>query len=172
MSRIQMDEDRIKLVHAREEYIRSVAHVTLDELAKKHSISVSRLQKASSEDDWVTERREYQSQLQRELNKRTTDDDIDTLLGLRKKTVRVFDTLLNTVQQGLTSGDLMPSSLREAADAVEKIAKVLPLLGQNPVQDQSSTEDKPKTILERLHSLQPPQTEIVEDLEDGSFSVE
>lgn len=179
MARVQQDEDRVSLIQARDEYIRSLAHVTLEELAKKYKVSLSRLQKASSEDGWKEKRQEYQSQIQVRTNERSLEKDVDIITEIRKKSVDVYHKLLNSINDGLDSGSLQPSSLKEATEALEKLAKLVPFnpIAQGPGTVGVSVETPTQSVMQRLNKLGVQSKDqyvggVIEEVEDADHSID
>jgi len=150
---------RIDWVKIKREYVES--NITLEELAKKHNISLSTLKKRSARETWSTERNLFGTKTELKRQEKQSEllaseaSSFDNLcLRVARSAIGIIENQINTLQEQMKNSKVdafterqvrLLEKLSNSLKQLQSVGKVA--LGENP-ENQSPL----RVIVERVYS--------------------
>jgi len=150
---------RIDWVKIKQEYIES--NITLEELAKKHTVSFSTIRQKSAKEGWTTEKNIFRTKIEQKYQEKQSDllaseaSSFDNLcLRVARSAIGIIEKQINTLQEQMKNSKVdafterqvrLLEKLSNSLKQLQSVGKVA--LGENP-ENQSPL----RVIVERVYS--------------------
>lgn len=150
---------RIDWVKIKQEYIES--NITLEELAKKHTVSFSTIRQKSAKEGWTTEKNIFRTKIEQKYQEKQSDllaseaSNFDNqCLRVARSAIEIIEKQINTLQEQMKNSKVdafterqvrLLEKLSNSLKQLQSVGKVA--LGENP-ENQSPL----RVIVERVYS--------------------